>query len=122
MSLTANFTAYINAYAAKNIEQVSAMFADDILLRDWKISVRGKPAAIAETEKNFKSAESIAIEILRTHEAITYEAVTHGATTSVAGELRIVVDGREELFVVDIVEFNSAGKIQSIRAYLGRGD
>ena len=112
MSLTTRFTTYINAYAAKNLEQVSAMFAEDILLRDWKISVRGKPAAIAETEKNFKSAESIAIEILRTHETASH----------VAGELRILVDGREELVVVDIVEFNREGNIQSIRAYLGRGD
>lgn len=112
MSLTASFTTYINAYAAKNIEQVSALLADDILLRDWKISVRGKSQAIAETQKNFAAAQTIAIDILRSHET----------ATSVAGELRIVVDGREELFVVDIVEFNREGKIQSIRAYLGRGD
>lgn len=112
MQLTNLFTAYLNAYAAKDIAQVSAMFADNIVLRDWKISVAGKAAAVAETQKNFHAANKIAINILRTH-------VT---ASSVVGELHIVVDDSEELFVVDIVEFNHEGKITAIRAYLGRGD
>ena len=39
-----------------------------------------------------------------------------------AGELRIVVDGKIELHVVDVISFDSNGKIKSIRAYLGRSD
>lgn len=39
-----------------------------------------------------------------------------------AGELRIVVDGTIEMYVVDVISFDSNGKIKSIRAYLGRGD
>ena len=112
MFLTDKFVAYLNAYAKKDLEAISTQFADDILLRDWKISVSGKACAIAETKKNFEAARSIEIEILNTYES----------TNAVAGELKIVVDGQEVLFVVDVVTFNVDGKIASIRAYLGRED
>lgn len=36
------------------------------------------------------------------------------------GELRITVDNSEVLCVVDVVSYDSEGKIDSIRAYLGR--
>ena len=112
MSLQESFVAYLEAYTAKDLQRVSDMLADDVLLRDWKISVAGRVTALAETEKNFQSADSIDIEILRTYEA----------DDAVAGELKITVDGTEVLHVVDVVSFNAAGKIQSIRAYLGRED
>lgn len=112
MSHRDSFVAYLEAYSAKDLHEVSDMFADNIALRDWKISVLGKEAAIAETDKNFQSADSIEIEVLRTHES----------PDAVAGELRITVDSSEILHVVDVVTFNADGKISSIRAYLGRGD
>lgn len=112
MSLRDGFVAYLDAYAEKDLERVSEMFADNIALRDWKISVSGKAAAIAETEKNFKSADSIEIEILHTYES----------DDAVAGELKITVDKSEVLHVVDVVSYNANGEIESIRAYLGRED
>ena len=112
MSFKDQFISYLKHYSDKNIVKISEMLADDVALRDWKISVLGKATAIAETEKNFSSARTIEIEILHTYEA--EDAVT--------GELRIVVDETEVLYVVDVITFNIEGKIKSIRAYLGRGD
>ena len=106
------FLTYLQAYARKDIEQISAMLADDIALRDWKISVRGKAAAVAETRANFLAAQSVQIEVLRLYES----------PASVAGELRILVDGTTELFVVDALDFDNQGQITAIRAFLGRGD
>lgn len=103
--------AYLNKYAAKDLAAMEAMFADDIVLRDWKILVHGKQLALAETKKNFESADSIEIDILEMHQ--------DGST--VAAELKITVDQIEELFVVDVITFNSNSQISSIRAYLGRG-
>lgn len=88
------------------------MFSDNIILRDWKIRVAGKKKAIDETRKNFEAAGSIIIEVLSTFEN----------KNTVAAELKITVDEAEELYVVDVIVFNSEGKIESIRAYLGRGD
>ena len=112
MSLTERFEAYIEAYAAQDLDAVSDMLADDVRLRDWKISVTGKELAVAETRKNFAAAERIEIDIL----------TTYAAPSAVAGELKIVVDGTEELHVVDVLAFGDDGRIESIRAYLGRPD
>ena len=113
MSNQTRALAYLSHYAQKNLADVAAMFADDIVLRDWKILVRGKVAAVHETEKNFAAAHSISIQTLHLYE---------NDHNTVAAELKIVVNGNEELYVVDVISFNDDGKIQAIRAYLGRGD
>lgn len=92
--------------ANKNIGVVAAMFADDVVLRDWKTLVRGKAAALAEAEKNFRSARIIEITPLGLYEQ----------DDTVAAELRIVVDGTITLHVVDVIRFNAQGNIQAIRA------
>ena len=112
MTNTEHFKHYLQAYSAMDIDAVAQMFADDILLRDWKISVIGKQEALNETRKNFAASQSISIDILRLYES----------DNGVAGELKIVVNDTEVLFVTDIITFNKAGKIESIRAYIGRGD
>lgn len=103
---------YLELYSQKDLNGVQQMFADDIVLRDWKIRVVGKELALEETRKNFEEAESIAIDVLATYES----------ADTVAAELKITVNHDEELFVVDVVSFNKLGEINSIRAYLGRGD
>jgi len=88
------------------------MFSDDIVLRDWKIRVVGKKNALIETRKNFESVNSIGIEVLSTYES----------TNTVVAELKITIDTTEELYIVDVITIDSDGKIESIRAYLGRGN
>lgn len=112
MSLQARFLDYLRRYEAKDLDGIAAMFSEQITLRDWNLAVSGREAALAETRKNFESAGSIRIEVLRVLEG----------ERSVAGELRIVVDGHIELFVVDVLDFDAEGRITAIRAYLGRGD
>jgi len=104
------FMDYLAAYARKDLDAIDGLFADDIRLRDWKLFVQGRRAALAETAKNFDAARSIEIDVLSTHES----------QRSVAGELRIRIDGEIELFVVDVVDFDDSGRISAIRAYLGR--
>ena len=103
---------YLQKYAEKDIEAIAALFSDTIILRDWKIRVVGKELALLETQKNFDAVSSLDIIILATYEN----------KNVVAAELKITIDGSEELFVVDVITFNDNGKITSIRAYLGRGD
>ncbi len=104
--------AYLAAYAARDLAAVEALLADTITLRDWKIRVVGKAAALAETRKNFDSVDSLAIDVLAAYER------AGGA----AAELRIVVNGRDILYVVDAFDFDADGRIAAIRAYIGRGD
>ena len=104
--------AYLAAYAARDLVAVEAVFADAITLRDWKIRVVGKAAALAETRKNFESVDSLAIEVLAAYER------DGGA----AAELEIVINGRDTIYVVDVFDFDADDRITAIRAYLGRGD
>ena len=103
---------YLNKYAEKDLQAIELMFSEDIILRDWKIRVTGKKNALDETLKNFEAADSIRIEVLSIYEN----------DYTVVAELKITVDDSEELYVVDVITFNSKGQIESIRAYLGRGD
>ncbi len=103
---------YLQHYAARDLPRTSALLADDVTLRDWAVSVRGKAAVVAETAKNFAGAQDLAIEVLH--------AIEQGDT--VAAELRIVVDGTIELQVVDVLVFDAQGRIRAIRSYKGRGD
>ena len=106
------FRTYLRHYADKNLDAISVMLAEEVHLRDWNISVFGKAEALRETAKNFADAESIAIHILALYEN----------ADTVAGELHIVVDGKIDLYVVDVVTFNTNGKVTAIRSYKGRGD
>lgn len=88
------------------------MLADNVSLRDWNISVTGREAVESATRDNFHAAESIEIEVIHFYQG----------PASVAGELRILVNKNIELYVVDVIEFNTASQIQAIRAYIGRND
>ena len=103
---------YLKKYAEKDIESITELFVEDIVLRDWKIRVNGKEEALRETRKNFESVDTIEIEVLSTYEN----------DNTVAAELKITIDNLEELYVVDVITLNSKKRITSIRAYLGRGD
>jgi len=104
--------AYLAAYAARDLAAVEAMFADAITLRDWKIRVVGKAATLEETRKNFESVESLSIDVLAAYER------DGGA----AAELKIAINGRDTIYVVDVFDFDADGRIAAIRAYIGRGD
>lgn len=112
MSHRAQFLRYLDCYARKDLQGISAMLADDVVLRDWDLSVRGRAAVEGATRGNFAAARSIEIAVLTILEG----------EQSVAGELRIVVDGSNELFVVDVIAFDAQSRITAIRAYRGRGD
>lgn len=110
MSNAEYFANYIAAYARKDLTAIESMLAQEIHLRDWNLNVHGKDAALAETAKNFAAARTIEIEILALYQA----------DSTVAGELKIIVNQDNELHVVDVITFGPEGKILSIRAYLGR--
>lgn len=104
--------AYLAAYAARDLAAVEPLLADAVTLRDWQLRVVGKAAALAETRKNFDAVDSLVIDVLAAYER----------PGGVAAELRIVIDGRDTLHVVDVFDVDADGRIAAIRAYIGRGD
>ncbi len=104
--------AYLAAYAARDLAAIEPLFADAITLRDWQIRVTGKAAALDETRKNFAAVQQLSIDVLAAYER----------EGGVAAELKIVVDGRDTLYVVDVFDIDADGRIAAIRAFIGRGD
>ncbi len=105
----AQVRSFLSAYERKDIDTISKMLAEDVLLRDWNHEVSGIEAAVVEYSKNFRAAESLRISINQILEA----------ESGVAAELEIVVNGSENLNVVDVFTFNEANEITSVVAYKG---
>jgi ketosteroid isomerase-like protein len=109
MNNTQRLRAYLNAYASKDLNAVSAMLADDITLKDWNLWVEGKSAVLLETQKNFEAAVQLEITVNQVFEFDDTAAAT----------LEIRVNENVRLDDVDVLRFNSVGQILSIRAYKG---
>lgn len=97
---------YFSAFESKNLDRLETMFADDISLTDWDISVYGKSEVLHANKNIFKT-----INVLK----ITIERLLSNNNTVVA-ELKILIDNTL-LNVVDVLEFNADSKLQKITAY-----
>ena len=100
---------YFEIFSHKDLDSLATMFTGDITLRDWEISATGIDEVLAANKKIFDSVEYIHVMPLHLYQD----------NNTVAAELSIVVSGAIHLSVVDVIKFNDAGKIISIRAYKG---
>jgi hypothetical protein len=100
---------YFNLFSNKEIESLKLMFDRNIKLRDWEIDVVGIDDVIKANLKIFNSVDSIKVKPL---------LIVEG-DKCVFAELDIVINGKDSIKVVDIIEFNEKSKITSIRAYKG---
>jgi hypothetical protein len=100
---------YFETFSLKDINGLEVMFTGDVTLRDWEISATGIDEVLAANKKIFDSVEYIHVMPLHLYQD----------TNTVVAELSIVVSGAVHLSVVDVIKFNDAGKISSIRAYKG---
>ena len=100
---------YFETFSRKDLDGLAVMFTGDVVLRDWEISATGIDEVLAANKKIFDSVESIHVMPLHLYQD----------NNTVVAELSIVVSGVVHLSVVDVIKFNDAGKISSIRAYKG---
>jgi hypothetical protein len=100
---------YLDAFEKKNLFAISEMLDANVTLRDWEISASGIDSVLAATARIFYSAESISINIKNIIQEQTFVAV----------EVIIEFNRLNSIHVVDIIEFNSIGKICAIKAFKG---
>lgn len=100
---------YFKTFSDKNVDELSDMFADDICLQDWEIRAVGKAAVLLANENIFSSVETI--------EATPTSLYCENNV--VVAELKICIDNKTSILVVDVIEFDKSGKIKAIRAYKG---
>jgi len=99
---------YFKLWQTKNIEGLSKLFDDSILLQDWDNLIRGKEAVIKFNLDFFNSVNLIELNGVSSH---CFENTTFS-------ELIIIIDGLK-LSVLDKIVFNKNFLITQIRAFKG---
>ena len=100
---------YFKIFSEKNINGLSEMFDDNVTLRDWNKNYQGIKSVLEENLNIFQNVKTI--------NAIPLNIISEN--NFVVAELKIIINGDEELKVVDMIEFNKKGKIISIKAFKG---
>ena len=101
--------AYFKCFSNKNLKELKCFFSDNVYLRDWDIEAKGIKKVLEANKKIFDSLETINIKPINIYKDRNF----------IIAELEIVVNQFDKLLVVDIISFNSAFKINSIKAYKG---
>lgn len=99
---------YLNLFGSKNLEGVRQTLSPEAQLRDWDNTANNREEFISVVSRIFEGAGNLSVEVLNTVEQ----------DTTVVVEMKISVDD-DDLLVTDVIEFESAGLITAVRAYLG---
>ncbi len=115
---------YFQAFADKNIEVLTEMFTDDIILIDWNNTFTGKDQVINEVQGIFANFKTIKLEVTDIFSSLNIINADRGETTvsipkddSFACEIVIVFDDLEPLYIMDLIEFDNEGRINKLTAY-----
>ena len=115
---------YFQAFADKNIEVLTEMFTDDIILIDWNNTFSGKDQVVNEVQGIFKNFKTIKLEVTDIFSSLNIINADRGETTvsipkddSFACEIVIVFDDLEPLYIMDLIEFDDEGRIEKLTAY-----
>ena len=98
---------YFELFSNKDIERLKEMFDLNCSLQDWEINVNGKEEVLKANKKIFDSVETIEVQAQN----------IYCDGNVIIADLLITINNADKLFVVDIIQFNEEGKIQSILAY-----
>lgn len=98
---------YLKSFAEKDLGSLEVLFADNITLSDWEGSLVGKENILNFNKKLFNTINNISVDVVK---------VAVGQST-VMVELRIVLNNKQAINVVDVIEFDDDNKIQAIRAF-----
>ena len=115
---------YFQAFADKNIEVLTEMFTDDIILIDWNNTFTGKDQVVNEVQGIFANFKTIKLEVTDIFSSLNIINADRGETTvsipkddSFACEIVIVFDDLEPLYIMDLIEFDDGGRIKKLTAY-----
>ena len=111
MDYKAKLEEYFTTFSNQDLEGLSRMFSDDVILIDWDINASGKEEVIEANKKIFQSVDTILV--------VPY--FYYVGEEAYAVEIDVIVNSGKEteetIQVVDIISFNEEGLIQSIEAY-----
>jgi ketosteroid isomerase-like protein len=101
-------TQYFEMFSNKDLDGLSEMFTEDVVLRDWERSASGKAGMLAANKAIFDSVDTITVTPTALYEE----------NSTVVAEIEILVNNEIKLLVVDVIKFED-NKISSVVAYKG---
>ena len=102
---------YFSAFCAQNLEKLSELYADTIMLNEWNANIFvGKEKVLEANKQLFNQFKSIRIEVI--------SSVTDNDYRVSLNEIVVKLDD-QKVRVVDIIRFNPDLKINNITAYRG---
>lgn len=111
MDYRKKLTEYFQTFSNQDLDGLSEMFSDDVILVDWEINANGKEEVLEANKNIFQSVDTILVVPYFYYEGEEAYAI----------EIDVIVNAGQEteetLQVVDIISFNNEGLIQSIEAY-----
>lgn len=116
-SMRAALQAYVDAFNRSDADAVVALFADDATVED----PYGKPAMVGKAAFGpfFQYAVGLGAKL-------TLQApirASQGDAGAMCFEVKVFFQGAMQLIrVIDVMTFNDAGKIRSMKAYWGTSD
>ena len=100
---------YFELFSSKNLDDLSKLFADNVTLRDWEINESGIENVKIACLNIFNNTEKLDINPL--------QIVISNKTAYC--EIDIVINSKELIKVVDIVDFDNNNLIKSVKAFKG---
>ena len=102
---------YFEHFAHRDIERLSELYAEDVILKDWIDSFEGKENVLNANKELFKNASSISVQVK--------DICSSGWTFACQIRINLTIAGFDQFFdVVDVIKINEHNKIQSIEAYV----
>lgn len=107
---------YFKVWNAHDVTGLKSLFASSVTLRDWDIQASGADKVAAANGNIFSAVPKIAIEVLNVYSS----SLADGRQVACCEILvKLNNDAKEVLKVVDVIEFDTQGKILAVRAYKG---
>lgn len=98
---------YLKAFSEKDLASLETMFAENVILTDWDGQMVGRDNVLAFNQTLFLQLGNIRIDI---------DKIAIGHDTVIA-EIKVVLDEKVSVAVIDVIDFDQDNKIREIRAY-----
>jgi hypothetical protein len=99
---------YFDYFSSKNSQCLASLLSEDVVLHDWSIRAVGLSKVIEATNSIFASVETI--------QAVPkFYFVNSNSLFGI--QVEVLINNVETINVIDVIEFNSVGKICKIIAF-----
>lgn len=99
---------YFDLYSIKDCDSLEALFSENIVLKDWDIHVSGKNKVMEAIKITLDSVDKIKVFPVSFFINSDY---------CYAVQVSILIDTDPKIDVIDVISFNTAGKITEIVAF-----